>query len=161
MQPALCFSSRMTRVFTCHCSTTRMEQTLNKSWHRKLTLEKKILPLLLLGIKPATFQTWVRWSRVMTTVVNEQKWVVLSSCSHCMTGVDSGGWWCNFLGHQPYLQLVWVWFCSRHKCAQVFLAGYWAKHLGPMLPQSTQPLLNTQQLCRGSSHVIHRRCIQG
>ena len=33
--------------FTCHCSNTRVERTLNKSQHTKLTLEKKILlPLL-------------------------------------------------------------------------------------------------------------------
>ena len=31
----------------------------NKSQHRKLTLEKKILLLLLQGFKPATFQAWV------------------------------------------------------------------------------------------------------
>ena len=32
---------------------------LNKSQHRKSTLEKKILPLLLQGFEPATFQSWV------------------------------------------------------------------------------------------------------
>ena len=31
----------------------------NKSHHRKSTLEKKILPLLLQGFEPATFQSWV------------------------------------------------------------------------------------------------------
>ena len=31
----------------------------NKSWHRKLTLEKKILLLLLQGLEPATFQSQV------------------------------------------------------------------------------------------------------
>ena len=31
----------------------------NKSQHRKLTLEKKILPPLLQGFEPATFQSWV------------------------------------------------------------------------------------------------------
>ena len=34
----------------------------NKSQHRKLTPEKKILPPLLQGFKPATFQSWVRRS---------------------------------------------------------------------------------------------------
>ena len=34
----------------------------NKSRHRKLTLEKKILPPLLQGFEPATFQSWVRCS---------------------------------------------------------------------------------------------------
>ena len=32
----------------------------NKSHHRKLTLEKKILPSLLQGVEPATFQSRVR-----------------------------------------------------------------------------------------------------
>ena len=34
----------------------------NKSQHRKLTPEKKILPPLLQGFKPATFRSWVRRS---------------------------------------------------------------------------------------------------
>ena len=34
----------------------------NKSWHRKLTLEKKILLPLLPGLKPRTFLSWVRHS---------------------------------------------------------------------------------------------------
>ena len=34
----------------------------NKSQHRKLTLEKKILLLLLQGFEPATFQSWVHHS---------------------------------------------------------------------------------------------------
>ena len=34
----------------------------NKSQHRKLTLEKKILPLLQQGFEPATFRSWVQRS---------------------------------------------------------------------------------------------------
>ena len=34
---------------TCHCGNMGMEEILNKSQHTKLTLEKKILPPLLLG----------------------------------------------------------------------------------------------------------------
>ena len=43
--------------FTCHCGNTGVEQTSNKSQHKKLTLEKKILPLLLPSFKLATFQS--------------------------------------------------------------------------------------------------------
>ena len=50
------------RSFTCHCGNTGMERTLNKSQHTKLTLEKKILPLLLPGFELATFQSWVQRS---------------------------------------------------------------------------------------------------
>ena len=48
--------------FTCHCSSTGLEWTLSKSQHTKLTVEKKILPLLLLGFELATFQSWVKRS---------------------------------------------------------------------------------------------------
>ena len=39
----------------CLCSNMEVEETPNKSQHTKLTLEKKILPLLLPGFKLATF----------------------------------------------------------------------------------------------------------
>ena len=42
--------------FTCHCSYTGVEQTLSKSQHRWLSLEKKIL---LPGFELTTFQSWV------------------------------------------------------------------------------------------------------
>ena len=44
----------------CHCHNMEVERTLNKSQHRKLTLEKKILLLLLPGFKFATFRLRVR-----------------------------------------------------------------------------------------------------
>ena len=40
----------------CHCSNIGVEWTPTRSQHTKLTLEKKILPLLLLGFELATFQ---------------------------------------------------------------------------------------------------------
>ena len=43
--------------FTCHCGSTGMERTPNKSQHRKLTPEKKILPPLLPGFELATFRS--------------------------------------------------------------------------------------------------------
>ena len=48
---------------TCHCGNTGVEGTPNKSQHTKLTLEKKILPLLLPGFKLATFrsQVWLSY----------------------------------------------------------------------------------------------------
>ena len=42
--------------------TRGVEQTPNKSQHTKLTLEKKILPLLLLGFKLATLWSWIQRS---------------------------------------------------------------------------------------------------
>ena len=45
--------------FICQCSNEGMEWTPNRSQHTKLTLDKKILPLLLPGFKLTTFQLWV------------------------------------------------------------------------------------------------------
>ena len=45
----------MTGPFMCHSGNTGVEWTPNKSQHRKLILEKKILLLLLPSIEPATF----------------------------------------------------------------------------------------------------------
>ena len=47
--------------FTCYCSNTGRNGYRNKS-HRKLTLENKILPPLLQGFEPATFQSRIRRS---------------------------------------------------------------------------------------------------
>ena len=48
--------------FTCHCSNTGVERTPNKSQHRKLTLEKKILLPFLPGFDRAIFRSRVRRS---------------------------------------------------------------------------------------------------
>ena len=45
--------------FTCHRGNTGVERTPNKSQHRKLTLEKKILQLHLPGFELATFRSRV------------------------------------------------------------------------------------------------------
>ena len=46
----------MTGVFVCcHCGNTGVEQTPTKSQHRKLTLEKNVLPPLLSRLDLATF----------------------------------------------------------------------------------------------------------
>ena len=50
------------RFFTCHCGSTGVKRTPIKSQHTKLTLEKKILPPLLLGFELATFRSRVRCS---------------------------------------------------------------------------------------------------
>ena len=43
----------MTGIFTCYCGNTGGETGNGISQHRKLTLEKKILPPLLPGLEPA------------------------------------------------------------------------------------------------------------
>ena len=48
--------------FTCHCGNTGLELTPDKSQHTKLTLEKKILPPLLLGFELETFRSRSRRS---------------------------------------------------------------------------------------------------
>ena len=46
--------------FTCYCSNMGWNGYWNKSQHRKLTMEKKCLPPLLQGLKPAVFW-WQVW----------------------------------------------------------------------------------------------------
>ena len=48
--------------FTCYCGNTCWNGYRNKSQHRKLTLDKEILPPLLQGLQPATCQSRVRRS---------------------------------------------------------------------------------------------------
>ena len=45
----------MTGVFYCHHSNAGVERTLNKSQHTKLTLERKIIPMLLPGFELTSF----------------------------------------------------------------------------------------------------------
>ena len=63
----------------------------NKSQHRKLTLEKKILPLLLQGFEPMTFRSWVwrsnHWaipapftSLVVVYFGNKSLWYIDEKC---------------------------------------------------------------------------------
>ena len=47
------------RVYVCHCSNTGVEQTPNKNQHTKLTLKKKIFPLLLPGFELMVFPSRV------------------------------------------------------------------------------------------------------
>ena len=46
----------------CATAATEGGMDMEKSWHIKLTLEKNILPLLLLGFELATFQSQVQHS---------------------------------------------------------------------------------------------------
>ena len=58
--------------------TWGVEQTLNKSQHRKLTLEKKILPPLLPGFELTTFQSWVWHSnqQAILALTNKLSWYI-------------------------------------------------------------------------------------
>ena len=48
--------------FTCYCGNTGGGTDTEMSQHRKLTLEKKIGPLLLPGLEPGTVRSRVRRS---------------------------------------------------------------------------------------------------
>ena len=48
--------------FMCYCSNPGVDGYRNKSQHKKLTLEKKIIPLLQQGFEPVTFRSRVRRS---------------------------------------------------------------------------------------------------
>ena len=60
LPPALL--SEWLESFTCYCGNTGWNGYRNKSQHRKLTPDKKILPPLLQGFEPVTFQSRVRRS---------------------------------------------------------------------------------------------------
>ena len=54
-------------LFPCYCSNTGWNVDWNKSQHRKLTLKKKIILPLQLGLEPMTFQSWVWHSNHWST----------------------------------------------------------------------------------------------
>ena len=67
--------------FMCHCHNTGVERTLSKSQHTKLTLEKKILPPLLLGFELATFQSQVWHStNKLSQLPSSPGFWILTSC---------------------------------------------------------------------------------
>ena len=68
--------------FTCYCGNTGWNGYRNKSQHRKSTLEKNILPPLLHGFEPATFQSWV---------LRSNHWAITVSQAHYKA----------FLSHRP------------------------------------------------------------
>ena len=69
-----------------------MERTLNKSQHTKLTLEKKILPLLLPGFELATSRSRVRRSY-------QQAIPATSMCSHVKLTIDQSCQKIEFTGY--------------------------------------------------------------
>ena len=68
--------------FTCHCGNMGVEGTPKKSQHTKLTLEKKILPLLLLGFELATFRSRVRRSNQQAIPSNVTNYSILAISSY-------------------------------------------------------------------------------
>ena len=71
--------------FMCHCGNTWVEQT-HESQQTKLTLEMKILSLLLPGFKLATFRTWVWHSNQQVIPA-----IFMPCVSSCL--VSKAVWW--------------------------------------------------------------------
>ena len=61
--------------FTCYCSNMGVNGYWNKSQHRKLTQEKRILPLLMLGLEPVTVWSWIQCSNHWA-VPAPQRWIL-------------------------------------------------------------------------------------
>ena len=78
LPPAL--SVEWPAYFTRHCSNTGVERKPNKCQHTKLTLEKKILPLLLPGFELAIFRSRVRRS-IQQAIPAKYNTVVLMLCT--------------------------------------------------------------------------------
>ena len=100
-------------LFTCYRSNNRYQ---NKSQHRKVTLEKEILPPLLLGLKPATF-----WSQVLCSKhwaiptprysqYEKGKWCVQNKVELFSTALFhfQCGWWSSFSALNVYLSLMFL-----------------------------------------------------
>ena len=107
----------MTWFFTCHCSNTGVEQASNKSQHTKLTLEKIIIPLLLLGFKLATFRSrvWHSTNKLPQHIAGKGDWVSgvgeVNWCTSVDTAASTQHRWCQVqqYQHQPY----WQWWLKK------------------------------------------------
>ena len=118
--------------FTCHCGNMGVERTLNKSQHTKLTLEKKILPPLLLKFRLTTFWSRVRHSsqQAIPAIAVDyntppRHWIHTLSC--LVTG---------------YFLLITIWvivlwavfflclFCVLQNCKRVITVGMETSRLG-------------------------------
>ena len=88
----------------------------NKSQHRKLTQEKKILPPLLQGLEPTTFWSWI-WHSNHWTIPNHNfkwQWDFWTSGENGTSGHQDIKWWWDFwtLGQQVTKELLdtrWQW----------------------------------------------------
>ena len=77
--------------FTCHCGNTGVERIPNKSRHTKLTVEKKILPLILPGFELAIFGSQVQHSNQQAlpvqytwfSVAVQHTWFSMTVLSQC------------------------------------------------------------------------------
>ena len=94
----------------------------NKSQHRKLTLEKKIIPPLLQGLEPATFQSWV--SNHSCRDLN------LLPFNHEYPTTPAGTWTCylSIMSIQPLLQGLepatfqsWVWHSNHGAFPAIYI----------------------------------------
>ena len=67
--------------FTCYCGNMGVERILNKSQHRKLTLEKKILPPFQQGLEPATYIHAIHTGHAACTLSPSVTYLI-DACTH-------------------------------------------------------------------------------
>ena len=91
----------MTRIFMCYCGNTAVEWIPNKSQHRKLTLEKKVLLPLFMGLEPTTFRSWMWCSASHWTVPTPHPPILLPSQHPLLHGM-----------HAVSLLKCWLWLLS-------------------------------------------------
>ena len=97
--------------FMCNCGNMGVERTLNISQHTKLTLEKKILSVLLLGFELTTFGSGVWRSYQQVIPASSIALKKLSSAS-------SPGGFCTTLNNVSSLLLPWT-VLHFHYCPAV------------------------------------------
>ena len=105
----------------------------NKSQHRKLTQEKKILPPLLQGLEPMTFWSWI-WHSNHWTIPNHNfkwQWDFWTSGENGTSGHQDIKWWWDFwtLGQQVTKELLdtrWQWDFHTSECQwEFYIKWYW------------------------------------
>ena len=104
----------------------------NKNEHRKLTLEKKILAPLLLGLEPVTFQPWVRSSttelpplpKIKSITYPSQRTPLHLSVIHHQTVLQHK----STVITDPSYQDNQHWMRAKHKCVRLKIMLFVTKH---------------------------------
>ena len=117
--PDLCLTLPLRPVFQSH-----LDILIDKSQHRKLTLEKRILPQLLLEIEPRTFWSWVwhstNWA-ILTLVWHHH----LDQSQHRKLTLEKKILPQLLLEIEPRTFWSWVW----HSTSWAILTLVWHHHL--------------------------------
>ena len=119
--------------FTCHWGNTRMELTPNKSEHTNLTLEKKILLLLLPGFKLTTF--WSRAQHSTNKLSHARKQLHYAKSHHALGELPSSDTETRTKTSDAHvLKQKSCVNCPRWQCTYSNKTWYWSSSVCPTVP---------------------------